>query len=122
MRRALIPAALALALPSCFLSESEVDQALDAKAIATIQPGASAADVSRALGAPTRVVELGQGSAWLYEHVVEKQAAAFFLVLGLRGVDSQADRCWVFFNADNVVTHIGATLQADQADYDVPGF
>ncbi len=118
----LTPVLLLLAAPSCFLSESAIDESLDPVAIASIQPGASAADVSRALGAPTRVVELGDASAWLYEHVVEKQAAAFFLILGLRGVESQADRCWVFFDEHGVVTHLGASLNADQASYELPGF
>jgi hypothetical protein len=41
-------------------------------------------------------------------------------VLGLRGVDTQSDRIWVFFDESGNVTNIGTLFQAAEADYDVP--
>ena len=64
----------------------------------------------------------GRRSAWRYEHTVEKQAAAFLVVLGLRGVDTQADRVWVFFDEEDNVLHVGTLFQASEAEYDVPVF
>ncbi|KAA3606768.1 MAG: hypothetical protein DWQ01_17280 [Planctomycetota bacterium] len=110
-------------LPACFLSSTTTNQALDASAIAALRPGSSTAqEVATQLGAPVQVVELGRGSAWLYEHVREKQAGIFLLLVAVNGVDAQADRCWVFFDENNVLTHLGSNLQADQAEYDVPPF
>lgn len=123
MRRLLLPFLLPLLLPACALSHATSDEPLDPAAIASLEPGrTTAAEVVARLGAPKQVVELGQRSAWLYEHVAEKQAWAWLILLGLRGVDIQADRCWVFFDEHDILTHAGSTLQAADAEYDVPVF
>lgn len=122
---ALRAAVLALALPlaGCFLSRSTSNPPLPPEAVAAIVPGESSADdVTRLLGAPNEVVQLGRRSAWKYEHTVEKQSAAFLVLLGLRGVDTQADRVWVFFDEDHRVMHVGSLFQASEAEYDVPIF
>lgn len=118
-------AALALspALSGCFLSRSQANPPLPPEAVAAIEPGVSDAnDVTRLLGAPNEVVQLGLRSAWKYEHTVEKQSAAFLILLGLRGVDTQADRVWVFFDEEDRVLHVGSLFQANEAEYDVPVF
>ncbi|MEM6671391.1 MAG: outer membrane protein assembly factor BamE [Planctomycetota bacterium] len=122
---ATVALALALwALPSgCFLSRSRSNPELSPEAVSRIVPGTSTADdVTRLLGAPNEVVQLGRKSAWLYEHTVEKQAAAFLVILGLRGVDTQADRVWVFFDEDGGVINVGTLFQASEAEYDLPIF
>jgi outer membrane protein assembly factor BamE (lipoprotein component of BamABCDE complex) len=119
-----IPALLLLALlPACAMSRTTTNQPLDPEVIASLVPGVTTAlEVAEKLGAPSQVVELGQRSAWLYEHVQEKHEGLFLLVLGLHGHDVQADRCWVFFDTADVLTHVGSTLQAADAVYDVPLF
>jgi hypothetical protein len=108
-------------LPGCFFSRSTTNPELSAELASQIVPGRStAADVTALLGAPNEVVQLAQRTAWRYEHTVEKQTAAFLLVLGLRGVDTQSDRIWVFFDESGNVTNIGTLFQAAEADYDVP--
>ena len=105
------------------MSRSAANPSIAPEAVAQITPGSSTADdVTRILGAPNEVVQLGRRSAWRYEHTVEKQSALFLVVLGLRGVDTQADRVWIFFDeADNVI-HVGTMFQASEAEYDVPVF
>lgn len=117
-------AALLLALlPGCFLSRSRANPPIAPEQVAAIEPGVSTADdVARLLGAPNEVVQLGRRSAWKYEHLVEKQSAAFLVVLGLRGVDTQADRVWVFYDEDDRVLHVGSMFEAGEAEYDVPVF
>ncbi len=124
MRSAALLLLLGLAtLPACAMSRSTTNQALDPERIASLQPGTTTAlEVAERLGAPAQVVELGQRSAWLYEHVQDKQEGLFLLVLGLHGRDIQADRCWVFFDENDVLTHYGSTLQAADAEYDIPLF
>lgn len=118
----ILPLVLALLLPSCYLSRSARNQAIDPSIVASLVPGSStAADVARALGAPIEVVQLGHRSAWRYEYTVEKQAALWAMVIGLHGLDSQADRVWVFFDEKEILTHVGATFASQQADYKVPG-
>jgi len=110
-------------LPGCFFSRSRTNPELSPELASQIIPQQStAADVTELLGAPNEVVQLGLRTAWRYEHTVEKQSAAFLVLLGLRGVDTQSDRVWVFFDADGNVTNIGTQFQASEAEYDVPIF
>ncbi|RMH04209.1 MAG: outer membrane protein assembly factor BamE [Planctomycetota bacterium] len=119
---ALLPLLLAL-LPACALSRTTTNHALDPAAIASLEPGRTTArEVAQRLGAPDQVVELGDRSAWLYEHTQDKQEALFLLFLGLHGRDVQADRCWVFFDRNDVLTHFGSTLEAETAEFDLPLF
>ena len=114
---------LAFCAQSCFVSRSLTNPKIPAEAVAQIVPGESNADdVARLLGAPNEVVQLGRKTAWRYEHTVEKQSALFLVLLGLRGVDTQADRVWVFYDEDDNVSHIGSLLQASDAEYDLPVF
>lgn len=123
LRSASLALALTLPLAGCFLSRSTANPPIPPEAVAQITPGESTADdVTRLLGAPNEVVQLGRRSAWRYEHTVEKQAAAFLVLLGLRGVDTQADRVWVFFDENDNVLHVGTMFQANEAEYDVPVF
>lgn len=118
---------LALALvflsTGCFVGKSTSNPAILPEAVSQLKPNASTADdVTRLLGAPNEVVQLGRRSAWRYEHTVEKQSAVFLILLGLRGVDTQSDRVWVFFDENDNVIHVGTMFQASEAEYDVPVF
>ena len=109
-------------LPGCFLSRSHLNQPIAAETVERIVPSqTTAGEVAQLLGAPLEVVQLGYRSAWRYEFTVEKQAALFLFVVGLRGVDNQADRVWVFFDEEGVVSHVGATFAGEDAEYSVPG-
>lgn len=112
---------LLLAGPGCFLNKSQRHSPLSAWAIAALEPGVSTArDVVEALGAPNEVVQLGRRSAYRYDHSVEKQEGLFLLVIALRGIDAQEDRAWFFFDEQDVLTHAGATLSANTAEYRMP--
>lgn len=122
MLRFLLPLLLLLC-GSCYMGEVTQDQPLDPAAISQLQPGTNtASDVVRLLGAPNQVVELGSGSAWLYQATNAKSMGLWLLVFGTYGNDAQADRCWVFFDQNNALTHYGATLNADKSEYSVSGF
>jgi outer membrane protein assembly factor BamE (lipoprotein component of BamABCDE complex) len=112
---------LLLLTSGCFFSRREKNLALDPEKIATLMPGVTTArQVVETLGAPTEVVQLGTRSAYRYDHSMEKQEALFLIVLGLRGVDTQSDRVWVFFDEDQMLTHVGVTLEAERANYSIP--
>jgi outer membrane protein assembly factor BamE (lipoprotein component of BamABCDE complex) len=120
--RHFLPLLLLLLTPACFMGETVINEPLDADQIAMLRPGTSAQQVADLMGAPEQVVELGAGSAWLYQHTSEKNGGVWFLILGLYGTDRQFDRCWVFFDATGRVTHYGSTLQAEDSEYDLPMF
>ena len=113
---------LALALvPGCFLSRSTINEPIYGEQIAELVPGQTTAEQAVAvMGAPADVVQLGHRTAWRYEHTVEKQAALALIVFNMRGIDTHADRVWLFFDEDNVLSHVGSTLAGDQATYSLP--
>ena len=81
----------------------------------------TADDVTRLLGAPNQVVELGTGSAWLYQAQQGKQMGLWLVAFGAFGQDTRSDRCWVFLDEAGRLTHIGSTLAYDQAEYRILG-
>lgn len=121
MYRILVSVAALSLLPGCFISRSDTNTAIDPLKVESLQPGThTAADVTRILGGPTEVVQLGRRSAYRYDYDVEKQAALWLLIIGLRGVDTRSDRVWVFFDEDGGLTHVGMTLESGEADYELP--
>jgi len=123
MRRRL-PLLLALAClvtPSCFISRTRTNSALDAEAYARLVPGQSTQDdVLAELGAPVDVVQLGRRSAWRYDHTQAKDAALFLILVTFRNIDSDQDRVWAFFDEEGVLTHVGGTFESDEAGYKMP--
>lgn len=117
----LLPLLLLPLLPGCLVSKTVNHEALDPAAVAAIRPGESTAeDVLELLGAPNEVVQLGRRSAYRYDHSVQKQAGLFLVLVGLRGVDRQEDRIWIFFDEEEIVMHAGATFEAADAAYALP--
>ena len=110
-----------LLLPGCFIARTHVDQPIDPAAVSRLQPGTTtAAEVVELLGAPREVLQLGRRSAYRFQHDQVKTEGLFLLVLFLANRDSQADRTWVFFDENDVLTHVGTTLDADKAEYRMP--
>jgi outer membrane protein assembly factor BamE (lipoprotein component of BamABCDE complex) len=121
MPRFLLPLLL-LPFCSCYMGQATQDQQLDPQAVEQLVPGQhTAADVVRLLGAPNQVVELGDGSAWLYQATNVKSMGLWLLVFGSFGSDQQSDRCWVFFDKDSTLTHLGANFYADNTEYHISG-
>lgn len=114
-------ALLALATPGCFLSRTRINEPIDAEAYGRLAPLQSTQDdVLRELGAPADIVQLGTRSAWRYDHTQSKSAAAWPIIVVLQNVDTVQDRVWAFFDEGGVLTHIGATFEADEASYKMP--
>ena len=108
-------------LPGCFLSRSTSNESIPALTVAGLVPGqTTAGEAAQLMGAPMDVVQLGLRSAWRYEHTVEKQTGLALVVFNMRGVDTHADRVWLFFDEQNVLSHVGSTLTGDQAVYALP--
>ena len=111
---------LAFLLPGCLLARTSLNEPLDPARVASLQAGMSSADVVRVLGAPTEVVQLGRKSAYRYDYSKQKRAGLFLLIVGFFNEDTREDRVWAFFDDEGVLTHFGATLEADQVRYAMP--
>ena len=113
---------LSVFLSGCFLARNTTNQPLDPSLLSELRPGESTAgEVTRLLGGPSQVVELGTSrTAYLYEHEVSKYTGLVALLLNLGNVDTRADRVWVFFDQNLVMTHFGATFAAHRTQYGLP--
>src|SRR5690349_15764356 len=121
MRQLILIAALAVALPGCYLARQTQNDPLHTDRIASLVPGTSTAkDVVVALGAPTEVVQLGKRSAYRYDYTETKDTGVLLLVVGLFNSDTRADRAWVFFDEHDILTHVASSLRAADASYALP--
>lgn len=113
--------ALPLTLGSCAFARSTQNDPLDARLLARLEPGhTTAREAVELLGAPADVVQLGRRSVYRYEFVTTKRAALLLLVVGLYNQDSRSDRAWLFFDEQGILTHVGASLEAAEAEYAMP--
>jgi len=121
MRITILLLACSSLLPGCLVSRSTVNEPISAQSVARLVPGqTTAAETAALLGAPTDVVQLGRRTAWRYDYTIEKRAGLALIVVGLLGTDAHSDRVWVFFDEDDVLTHVGATLASKDAEYALP--
>lgn len=114
-------ASTCLLAPACFLSRDTINVPLVERKVAELVPGTSTAkDVTSALGAPHEVVQLGQRTAYRYDYTATKRAGFSIVVLTFLNADTRQDRVWLFFDAQDVLTHFGKTLEADDVEYAMP--
>src|SRR5262245_8775536 len=120
MRNALLALALS-SLTGCAVGRSTDNEPLEGAELQALQPGTTtAAEVVRKLGAPADVVQLGRRSAYRYQFTATKRSVLFLLVVNLYNEDTRADRAWLFFDEDQVLTHMGTTLEAADVEYAMP--
>ncbi len=108
-------------LAGCFLSRRTVNERLQPDTLAGFEAGRTTAkEVVERLGAPSEVVQLYKRSAYRYEAPTTKYTGLWLILVGLYNTDEHADRAWFFFDENEVLTHVGATLAADDAEYALP--
>lgn len=108
-------------LPSCAFGRTAENEPLDPAVVRSLVPGTTtAAEAVQRLGAPSQIVELGDRSAYRYDHTVTKGSAVILLVLNFGNTDSRSDRVWLFFDANDVLTHVGATFESHRPQYALP--
>jgi hypothetical protein len=121
MKTLLIVLTLAPLLGGCFIGRATVNEPLAPPALSNLQPGVSTArEVVERLGAPNEVVQLGRRSAYRYDHSSTKITGTWLLLVGFLNTDTRTDRAWVFFDEKDVLTHVGVTLSAANAEYGMP--
>ncbi|MEZ5966590.1 MAG: hypothetical protein R3F56_22325 [Planctomycetota bacterium] len=110
-----------LTAPGCYFGRAVVNEPLDRANLNRLQPGSTTAKQAvEILGAPAEVVQLGKRSAYRYDHSVQKEAATWFVLVAMLNTDLRQDRAWLFFDENNVLTHVGATLAAHHPQYAFP--
>jgi hypothetical protein len=122
MRRSLLTLLLSLT-PACAMGRVTVNEPLDPSRLSLLYPGVTTAhEAVELLGAPDDIVQLGKRSAYRYRYTSTKVAglSPIPLLLIFYNVDSRSDRAWLFFDENQVLTHLGVTLEAEKNEYAMP--
>lgn len=80
----------------------------------------TAADVTNLFGAPTHVVKLSNGNAYIYKRSVAKGTGVWLVLVSFGNYEKQYDHLVIFFNNENILTHYGVSIDADRASYGFP--
>ena len=124
-RKAAALAALVLAasLSSCFVTRQTVNVPLEEQKLDSLVPGqTTASEVAELMGGPNEVVQLAYRSAWRYDYQVMKRSGLVLILVNFLNEDLHEDRAWVFFDKDDVMTHMGKTLQSDLSEFAMPWY
>ncbi|MGE5312219.1 MAG: hypothetical protein ACM3MN_10800 [Nitrospirota bacterium] len=96
-------------------------QPLDPILLEPLVPGQSrAVDVCKLLGAPSQVVELSNGNAYVYRRSVTKGTGVWLVLVSFVNGEEQHDRVVFFFDKNDLLTHYGVSLNAGKASYGFP--
>lgn len=96
-------------------------QPLDPALLEPLVPGQSrAADVGKVLGAPSQVVELSNGNAYIYRRSVIKGTGVWLVLVSFVNAEAQHDQVVFFFDKNDLLTHYGVSLNAGKASYGFP--
>lgn len=96
-------------------------QPFDSGELEKLVPGTTtAAEVSELLGAPSQVVEMSNGNAYIYKRSLAKGTALWLLVVSFGNYEKQYDQVVFFFDENDILTHYGVSLNANKASYGFP--
>jgi len=96
-------------------------QPFDVEQLASIQPGETTAkEITELFGAPTTIVEMSNGNAFIYQRSVSKGTFIWLILFSFGNYDNQADQVVFFFDNQDLLTHYGVSLDADKASYGLP--
>ncbi len=120
--RVLCVGALCLFLAGCaVLGRDKNFRPFEPEALSRIEPGRStAADVTRLFGAPTQVVKLTGGNAYVYSRSLSKATGLWLVAITFVNYDTAYDQMVFFLDSQNVVTHYGRSVGSGEAAYGLP--
>ena len=113
---------ITFSLSACLvLGKNKQYQPFDSEELEKLVPGQTkATEVTEIFGAPSRVVELANGNAYVYRRTVTKATMCWLILLSFGNADKQHDQLVFFFDLDDTLTHYGLSLDADKAKYGFP--
>lgn len=118
----LIVLLIASLLPGCIvLGKNKQFQPFDSTELDKLVPGQTkATEVTEIFGAPSEVVELANGNAYVYKRTVTKGTVCWLLLVTFGNVEKQHDQLVFFFDRNDTLTHYGLSLDAEKAKYGLP--
>ena len=106
----------------CFgFGKNQDYQPLDAGKLEKLVKGqTTATEVGALFGAPSQVVKMSNGNAYIYTHSVAKGTAVWLLLVSLGNYEKQYDQIIFFFDNNDIMTHYGASFDAHDSSYGNP--
>ena len=106
----------------CFgFGKNQDYQPLDAGKLEKLVKGqTTATEVGALFGAPSQVVKMSNGNAYIYTHSVAKGTVVWLLLVSLGNYEKQYDQIIFFFDNNNIMTHYGASFDARDSSYGYP--
>ena len=96
-------------------------QPFDAAELNQLVPGKTkAGEVTELFGAPSEVVKLANGNAYIYRRVLTKGTALWLVLVTLGNADKQHDQLVFFFDLNDRLTHYGVSQNAQKSSYGLP--
>jgi hypothetical protein len=93
----------------------------DENVLRQVIPGkTTATEVTKLFGAPSQIVRLSNGNAYVYERTLNKVTGLWLIILAFGNADTQYDRIVFFITNDDVVSHYGSSFKAEKASYAMP--
>ncbi len=103
------------------LGKNKQFQPFDSTELDKLAPGQTkAAEVTEIFGAPSEVVELANGNAYVYKRTVTKGTVCWLVLVTFGNAEKQHDQLVFFFDLNDTLTHYGLSLDADKAKYGLP--
>jgi len=103
------------------LGKNKQFQPFDSTELDKLAPGQTkAAEVTEIFGAPSEVVELANGNAYIYKRTVTKGTVCWLVLVTFGNAEKQHDQLVFFFDLNDTLTHYGLSLDADKAKYGFP--
>lgn len=113
---------LPLLFTGCFvMGKNKEFHPFDTQYLSEVAAGSTTAqEICDMFGAPTDVVRLVNGNAYLYRRSVAKATGLSLILISFGKYDKQYDQMVFFFDSENKLTHYAASLDADKTSYGFP--
>lgn len=113
----MIPSLLSCAV----IGRSKTFRPFEETDLTRITPGKTTArEVTELFGAPSQIVKLSNGNAYVYERSLSKGTGLWLVLITFANFDTQYDRIVFFVDRGDIVTHYGSTFKMGTASYAMP--
>ena len=103
------------------LGKNKEYQPFETSGLDQLTPGrTTASEVTAMLGAPTQVVKLSNGNAYIYKRSLSKGTGLWLVIVSFGNYDKDYDQLVFFFDQNDVLRHYGVSLNARKASYGLP--
>jgi len=118
---ALVVAITILGSGCLMIGKNKEYQPINSDELEKIVPGkTTAARVLEIVGAPSQIVKMSNGNAYIYKRSLAKATALWLLVVSFGNYEKQYDQLVFFFDNNDILTHYGVSQNANKASYGLP--